>query len=84
MKPFRKHAAIAIDGGGIKGLIVARALDILEDHLGKSLHDTFRGIPIIRGLNSNRIVFLKMSGGCFTRRPRDASSNFPGRQRRMG
>lgn len=42
MNLFREHVAIAIDGGGIRGLIVARALKILEDHLGKSLHETFR------------------------------------------
>jgi hypothetical protein len=37
MKPFRKNVAIAIDGGGIKGLIVTRALAILEDYLGQPL-----------------------------------------------
>jgi predicted acylesterase/phospholipase RssA len=42
MKPFRKHVAIAIDGGGIKGVMVARALAILEDHLGQSSHEVFR------------------------------------------
>jgi predicted acylesterase/phospholipase RssA len=42
MKPFRKHVAIAIDGGGIKGVIVTRALSILEDHLGLASHDVFR------------------------------------------
>jgi predicted acylesterase/phospholipase RssA len=42
MKPFREHVAIAIDGGGIKGVMVARALAILEDHLGQSVHEVFR------------------------------------------
>ena len=28
MKPLREHVAIAIDGGGIKGVMVARALEI--------------------------------------------------------
>jgi patatin-like phospholipase/acyl hydrolase len=42
MKPFRKHVAIAVDGGGIKGVIVTRALAILEDHLGQSSHEIFR------------------------------------------
>ena len=42
MKPFREHVAIAIDGGGIKGAMVTRALSILEDHLGKPSHDIFR------------------------------------------
>jgi hypothetical protein len=42
MKPFRKNAAISIDGGGIKGVMVARALAILEDHLGQSAPQIFR------------------------------------------
>jgi len=41
MKPFRKHVAIAVEGG-IKGVIVTRALAILEDHLGQSSHEIFR------------------------------------------
>ena len=42
MKPFRNHIAIAIDGGGIRGVIVARALAILEEHVGQSSHELFR------------------------------------------
>jgi hypothetical protein len=42
MKPFRKNVAIAVDGGGIKGVIVTRALSILEDYLGLPSHDLFR------------------------------------------
>ena len=42
MKPFRKHVAIAVDGGGIKGVIVTRALAILEDHLGQSSLEILR------------------------------------------
>ena len=42
MKPFRKNVAIAIDGGGIRGLIVARALSILEDHFGQPVHSIIR------------------------------------------
>ena len=42
MKPFRQHVAIAVDGGGIKGVIVTRALAILEEHLGQSAHEIFR------------------------------------------
>jgi len=37
MKPFRKNVAIAIDGGGIRGVLVARALMVLEEALGKPL-----------------------------------------------
>jgi len=42
MKPFRKHVAIAVDGGGIKGVIVTRALAILADYLGQSSHEILR------------------------------------------
>ncbi len=42
MKPLRKNVAIAIDGGGIRGLIVTQALSLLEDYLGKSLSDICR------------------------------------------
>lgn len=41
MKPFRKHAAIAIDGGGIRGVMVTKALEALENHLGKPLGEVF-------------------------------------------
>lgn len=42
MKPFRKNVAIAIDGGGIRGVIVTKALSLLEEHVGKPVHDIFR------------------------------------------
>jgi hypothetical protein len=42
MKPFRKNVAIAIDGGGIRGVIIAKALSLLEEELGQSVHDLFR------------------------------------------
>jgi predicted acylesterase/phospholipase RssA len=42
MKPWRKNVAIAIDGGGIKGVMVARALALLEEALGCSSHELFR------------------------------------------
>lgn len=41
MNPFRKHVAIAVDGGGMRGVIPARALMILEETLGKSSHEIF-------------------------------------------
>jgi uncharacterized protein len=37
MKPFRKNVAIAIDGGGIRGVIVTKALSVLEDALGRPI-----------------------------------------------
>ena len=42
MQPFRQHVAIAIDGGGIRGAIVARALAIVEADLGHALHEVTR------------------------------------------
>lgn len=42
MKPFRKNVAIAIDGGGIRGVIPARALMSLEKTLSKTSHEIFR------------------------------------------
>jgi predicted acylesterase/phospholipase RssA len=34
MKPFRKHVALAVDGGGLRGTIVTRALSVVEESLG--------------------------------------------------
>jgi len=42
MQPFRKHVAIAIDGGGIKGVMVARAIEMLEQHLGLGASEIFQ------------------------------------------
>jgi len=42
MKPLKKNVAIAIDGGGIRGLVVTKALSVLETHLGKSVRDLFQ------------------------------------------
>jgi uncharacterized protein len=66
MQPFRKHIALAVDGGGIKGAIVTRALSILEKHLGMACHDIFRlsagtstgsiiSAGIARGLNAREM-----------------------------
>lgn len=60
MKPFRKHVAIAIDGGGIKGVMVARALAILEDHLGQSVHEVFR---LAAGTSTGSIISAGIGAG---------------------
>jgi len=60
MKPFRKHVAIAIDGGGIKGVIVARALAILEDHLGQSSREIFR---LAAGTSTGAIISAGIGAG---------------------
>jgi len=41
MKPFRKHVTIAVDGGGIRGVMVTRALAMLEEHLGQNCGEIF-------------------------------------------
>lgn len=41
MRPFRKHVALAIDGGGIRGIIPAMALSLLEEELGKPVYEIF-------------------------------------------
>jgi len=60
MKPFRTHVAVAVDGGGIKGVIVTRALAILEDHLGQSVHDVFR---LTAGTSTGSVVSAGIGAG---------------------
>ena len=60
MKPFRKHVAIAIDGGGIKGVMVTRALAVLEDHLGRPVHDVFR---LAAGTSTGSIISAAIGAG---------------------
>lgn len=60
MKPFRKHAAISIDGGALKGVMVTRALAILEDHLGKPAHDIFR---VTTGTSTGAIIAAGIGRG---------------------
>lgn len=60
MKPLRRHVAVAIDGGGIRGVIVARALSILEDHLGQPSHDVFR---LAAGTSTGSIVSAGIAAG---------------------
>ncbi len=60
MKPFRKNVAVAIDGGGIRGVIVTRALSMLEEHLGKSVHDIFR---LAAGTSTGSIISAGIGSG---------------------
>jgi patatin-like phospholipase/acyl hydrolase len=39
MNRFRKNLAIAIDGGGIRGVVVTKALSLVEEKLGYPLHE---------------------------------------------
>jgi len=60
MKPFRKHVVVAIDGGGIKGVMVAQALAILEEHLGQSSHGLFR---LAAGTSTGSIISASIGAG---------------------
>jgi hypothetical protein len=85
MKPFRKNVAISIDGGGIRGVIVTKALGMLEEKLGRPLHDVFRltagtstGSIIAAGLASGLAaehlyqMYLRLSGEVFQKSIRTA------------
>jgi hypothetical protein len=60
MKPFRKHVAISIDGGGIKGVVVTKALAMLEEHLGQTAHDVFR---LAAGTSTGSIISVGIAAG---------------------
>jgi predicted acylesterase/phospholipase RssA len=60
MKPFRKNVAIAIDGGGIRGVIVTRALATLERYSRKSVHDIFR---LVAGTSTGSIISAGIAAG---------------------
>lgn len=60
MNPLRSHVAIAIDGGGIRGVIVTRALAILEDHLGRSAHEIFR---LTAGTSTGSVIAAGIGAG---------------------
>ncbi len=60
MKPFRPHVAIAIDGGGIRGVMIARALTILEQHLGQPVHGVFR---LAAGTSTGSIISAGIAAG---------------------
>jgi hypothetical protein len=60
MKPFRKNLAIAVDGGGIRGVIATKALSILEESLGQSIFDLAR---LIVGTSTGSIIAAKLATG---------------------
>jgi hypothetical protein len=60
MRPFRKHAAIPVDGGALKGVMVTRALAILEDHLGKPVSEIFR---VTTGTSTGAIIAAGIGAG---------------------
>ncbi len=64
MIPFRRNVAIAIDGGGIRGVIVTQALAVLEDHLRQPVHDIFR---LAVGTSTGSIISAGIGAGLTAR-----------------
>ncbi|MGB2964971.1 MAG: patatin-like phospholipase family protein [Anaerolineales bacterium] len=62
MKPFRKNVALAVDGGGIKGVIVSRAIAILEGHLQQPAYNVFR---LLVGTSTGSIISAGIATGLF-------------------
>jgi hypothetical protein len=60
MRPFRKNVALAIDGGGIKGVICTKALSMLEQAAGKTAHDIFR---LTAGTSTGSIISAGIAAG---------------------
>src|SRR5512140_626895 len=60
MKPFRKNVALAIDGGGIRGVIATRALSILVRHLKLPSHQIFR---LTAGTSTGSIISAGIGAG---------------------
>jgi predicted acylesterase/phospholipase RssA len=60
MIPFRKHVALSVDGGGIRGVIVTRALSILEEHLSRPMHEIFR---LAAGTSTGAILSAGLGAG---------------------
>jgi len=60
MKPLRKNVAIAIDGGGIRGIIPAKALTMLEAEVGKPVNQIFR---LCAGTSTGSILAAGIASG---------------------
>jgi predicted acylesterase/phospholipase RssA len=73
MKPFRKNLAIAIDGGGIRGVIVTRALSMLEEHLEQPLHDLSR---LYAGTSTGAIISASLAAGMTAKRIHELYEEF--------
>ena len=68
MKPLRKNVALAVDGGGIKGLMVAVALMRLEKEVGKPIHELFN---LAAGTSTGSLITAGIAAGFDAHRIRD-------------
>jgi len=62
MKPFRKHVALAVDGGGIKGVVASRAIAVLEEHLQRPAYEVF---SLLAGTSTGSIITAGIATGLF-------------------
>jgi len=62
MKPFRKHVALAVDGGGIKGVVASRAIAVLEEHLQTPAYEVF---TLLAGTSTGAIITAGVATGLF-------------------
>ena len=60
MQPLRKNVALAIDGGGIKGVIATRALIALETALGEPLTNR---VKLTAGTSTGSIISAGLAAG---------------------
>jgi predicted acylesterase/phospholipase RssA len=63
MKPLRKNAGIAIDGGGIRGLVVAHAITALEEELHCKPLISSPQIKILAGTSTGAILTCAIAIG---------------------
>lgn len=60
MNPLRQHVAIAIDGGGLRGIVPARALTLLEDRFGVGCAEMFH---LAAGTSTGSIISAGIAAG---------------------
>ncbi|PJF23534.1 MAG: hypothetical protein CUN56_00365 [Phototrophicales bacterium] len=65
--PIREHVGIAIDGGGIKGVIVARALIALEEMLGVERLIDSPKVKVIAGTSTGSLLAFGIAAGMSAR-----------------
>lgn len=63
MTPLRNHVALSIDGGGIKGLIVAQALMALENELGGGPLINQPQLKVLAGTSTGAIITAAIAMG---------------------
>jgi predicted acylesterase/phospholipase RssA len=63
MQPLKPNVGLAIDGGGIKGLVIARALIALEDELGGGPLIQQPQIKILAGTSTGAIITAAIAMG---------------------